>query len=162
MTKPAVCASRFTGKERDTESGLDYFGARYYASTTGRVTSPDDGRDRNPSDPQTFNLYSYVRNNPLINSDPDGHTCQINSSDGANYDDGDGKGCSVVDAEEVLAPVIYQVTTSNSDVSQELATDISNLTSRDSLLNAAANGFADAQIVEGFAILPNLFGMLVT
>jgi RHS repeat-associated protein len=31
----------FTGKERDTESGLDYFGARYYASTMGRWLSPD-------------------------------------------------------------------------------------------------------------------------
>jgi RHS repeat-associated protein len=33
--------SRFTGKERDTESGLDYFGARYYGSTMGRFMSPD-------------------------------------------------------------------------------------------------------------------------
>jgi RHS repeat-associated protein len=31
----------FTGKERDTESGLDYFGARYYASSMGRFSSPD-------------------------------------------------------------------------------------------------------------------------
>ncbi|WP_245632370.1 RHS repeat-associated core domain-containing protein [Edaphobacter aggregans] len=34
-------SSRFTGKERDTESGLDYFGARYFASTSGRFMSPD-------------------------------------------------------------------------------------------------------------------------
>jgi RHS repeat-associated protein len=33
--------SRFTGKERDTESGNDYFGARYYASSMGRFMSPD-------------------------------------------------------------------------------------------------------------------------
>jgi len=44
------CASHFTGKERDTESGLDYFGARYYASSMGRFMSPDDfgGHLENP------------------------------------------------------------------------------------------------------------------
>ena len=36
-----VCASRSTGKERDTESGNDYFGARYYGSSMGRFLSPD-------------------------------------------------------------------------------------------------------------------------
>lgn len=48
MTRSAACASdvRFapslsTGKERDSESGNDYFGARYYASTMGRWLSPD-------------------------------------------------------------------------------------------------------------------------
>ncbi len=35
------CAYKFTGKERDAESGLDYFGARYYASSMGRFMSPD-------------------------------------------------------------------------------------------------------------------------
>ena len=38
----------FTGKERDTESGLDYFGARYYTSSMGRFMSPDDGSDWKP------------------------------------------------------------------------------------------------------------------
>ncbi|HEX6880043.1 MAG TPA: RHS repeat-associated core domain-containing protein, partial [Terriglobales bacterium] len=59
-------ADKFTGKERDTETGLDYFGARYYASNMGRWMSPDDVRnDSNVADPQSWNLYSYVRNNPL-------------------------------------------------------------------------------------------------
>jgi len=70
---------KFTGKERDAESGLDYFGARYYGSNMGRFTSPDDDSDQAPSDPQSWNLYSYVRNNPLTNTDPDGHDC-INTS----------------------------------------------------------------------------------
>jgi RHS repeat-associated protein len=71
----------FTGKERDTESGLDYFGARYYASAVGRFTSPDWSAKEDPvpyavlGDPQSLNLYSYVRNNPLSHSDPDGHDC---------------------------------------------------------------------------------------
>lgn len=72
--------SQFTGKERDAETGLDYFGARYYGSNMGRFLSPDwvPGRPSAVpfaewSDPQTLNLYSYVRNNPLAKADPDGH-----------------------------------------------------------------------------------------
>jgi RHS repeat-associated protein len=70
---------RFTGKERDTESGLDYFGARYYASNMGRFMSPDwaDKPEAVPysdlSNPQSLNLYGYVGNNPLSRADADGH-----------------------------------------------------------------------------------------
>ena len=71
---------KFTGKERDTESGLDYFGARYYASNMGRWMSPD-WSDRpeyipfsNLQNPQSLNLYAYVGNNPLSGKDPDGHS----------------------------------------------------------------------------------------
>jgi RHS repeat-associated protein len=77
--QPTTNHYKFTGKERDTESGLDYFGARHYASTMGRFTSVDPvkitpGRLR---DPQQLNLYSYVRNNPLRFIDPDGEILQI-------------------------------------------------------------------------------------
>jgi RHS repeat-associated protein len=65
----------FTGKERDTESGLDYFGARYYGSSMGRFMSADNGEDQDMQNPQSWNLYSYVQNNPLTNTDPDGHDC---------------------------------------------------------------------------------------
>jgi RHS repeat-associated protein len=71
----------FTGKERDTESGLDYFGARYYASNMGRWMSPDwaDKPEAVPysslDDPQSLNLNGYVRNNPLSRVDADGHDC---------------------------------------------------------------------------------------
>ncbi len=65
--------SRYTGKERDTESGLDYFGARYYASSMGRFMSPDPMMaSAHASDPQTWNRYAYVLNNPLRMVDPDG------------------------------------------------------------------------------------------
>jgi len=70
---------RFTGKERDTESGNDYFGARYYFSGMGQFLSPDWSAQLEPvpyarlADPQSLNLYSYARNNPLIVVDPDGH-----------------------------------------------------------------------------------------
>jgi RHS repeat-associated protein len=74
----------FTGKERDAESGNDYFGARYYASSMGRFLSPDWSAGPTAVayadfiDPQSLNLYSYVRNNPLDRTDPNGHWCLFN------------------------------------------------------------------------------------
>ena len=83
---------KFTQKERDIESGLDYFLARYYSSAHGRFTSPDEftgGPDEfydfadksatNPTfyadltDPQSLNKYQYCYNNPLLYIDPNGH-----------------------------------------------------------------------------------------
>jgi RHS repeat-associated protein len=75
---------RFTGKERDTETGLDYFGARYYGSNMGRWMSPNWRESPTPvpyadfSDPQTLNVYGYIRNNPLSHADADGHCCDLN------------------------------------------------------------------------------------
>lgn len=67
---------KFTGKERDTESRLDFFGARYFSWGSGRFQSPDAPfADQNPQDPQSWNLYVYVRNNPLAYIDPSGHAC---------------------------------------------------------------------------------------
>jgi RHS repeat-associated protein len=78
----------FTGKERDSESGNDYFGARYYASSMGRFLSPDWSAKVVPvpyaklDNPQSLNLYAYVGNNPLIHVDADGHVlnCVSNPS----------------------------------------------------------------------------------
>jgi RHS repeat-associated protein len=61
---------KFTGKERDAESGLDNFGARYNASNLGRFMTPDWAAKPTSvpyakfGDPQTLNLYSYVENEP--------------------------------------------------------------------------------------------------
>jgi len=83
MTPCGACsfsiASRWernsTGKERDPESGLDNFGARYNASTMGRFMSPDPLGGL-LADPQTLNKYAYVRNNPTTLIDPTGmYTC---------------------------------------------------------------------------------------
>jgi RHS repeat-associated protein len=65
---------KFTSKERDTESGLDQFGARYYASTIGRFMTPDliSGTPVHLINPQRWNMYSYVVNDPLTYVDPDG------------------------------------------------------------------------------------------
>jgi RHS repeat-associated protein len=74
----------FTGKERDQESGNDYFGARYYASSMGRMLSPDPSQlyFANPAYPQSLNLYSYGRNNPLTNTDPTGMDCVNDTGNG--------------------------------------------------------------------------------
>jgi RHS repeat-associated protein len=64
---------KYTAHERDSETGLDYFGARYYTNLQGRFTSPDpllsSGR---PANPQSWNRYAYVWNNPLRLIDPNG------------------------------------------------------------------------------------------
>jgi RHS repeat-associated protein len=81
MMRSAVCASevrfspsRSTGKERDAESGNDYFGARYYGSSMGRFMSPDPlmATPERLLDPQEWNMYAYARNNPLSITDPTG------------------------------------------------------------------------------------------
>ncbi|MEO6807237.1 MAG: RHS repeat-associated core domain-containing protein [Edaphobacter sp.] len=76
----SLIASCCTGKERDAESGLDYFGARYLSSSMGRWMSPDslnltDDRLLNPSN--TLNKYVYGANNPLKYTDPDGKDITI-------------------------------------------------------------------------------------
>ena len=110
-----VCAFayHFTGKERDTESGLDYFGARYYGSTMGRWMSPDWSAKAEPvpyaklDDPQSLNLYAYARNNPLSNVDTDGHedvvadckgkaNCNVQVNQTVNLADNKGKVYSTI------------------------------------------------------------------
>src|SRR5579862_2343696 len=69
--------SLFTGKARDPVMGVDYFGARYYKNDMGRFYSPDEPFvDQDTDDPQSWNLYTYVRNNPLRNIDRDGRDCE--------------------------------------------------------------------------------------
>src|SRR5579875_3515240 len=87
---------KFTGQIRDSETGMDFFTARYYASAVGRFTSPDPmNLGANLLDPQTWNAYAYVRNNPLALVDPMG-LCHI-GADNVAYDDepGDCGGGSV-------------------------------------------------------------------
>ncbi|MCI0626259.1 MAG: hypothetical protein L0387_32215, partial [Acidobacteria bacterium] len=70
---------KFTGQERDGESGLDYFGARHYSSGLGRFVQVDPitPLGNRMSDPQRWNMYVYTRNNPLIFVDPDGRELAI-------------------------------------------------------------------------------------
>ena len=69
---------KFTGKERDNESGLDYFGARYFRGAGGRFTSADAPfADQFAENPQSWNLYSYTRNNPLRYVDRTGDSATV-------------------------------------------------------------------------------------
>jgi RHS repeat-associated protein len=65
---------RYTGKERDSESGLDDFEARYYSSSMGRFMQPDPlfATPLHVVNPQRWNMYAYVVNNPTNYIDPDG------------------------------------------------------------------------------------------
>jgi RHS repeat-associated protein len=73
---------KFTGKERDAETGLDYFGTRYFSGAQGRFTSPDafnpvdelagEAFDDYLANPQYWNRYAYSLNNPLKYKDSDG------------------------------------------------------------------------------------------
>lgn len=68
----------YTGKERDAETGLDYFGARYFNSAQGRFTSPDRPLiDQFLDHPQSWNLYAYGRNNPLRYVDRTGEAIEL-------------------------------------------------------------------------------------
>jgi RHS repeat-associated protein len=74
-----VLARLFTGKERDAETGLDYFGARYFPGAQGRLTSPDPVffQAEMLADPQRFNPCDCVRNNPLRYVDPKGEAIEL-------------------------------------------------------------------------------------
>src|SRR5215472_3838098 len=79
----SACGSnyKFEGKERDTETGNDDFGARYYRSALGRWLSADWSAVPAPvpyanlTNPQTLNLYAMVSDNPETFADLDGHDC---------------------------------------------------------------------------------------
>jgi RHS repeat-associated protein len=99
MTRSIVCAatvcfsqSRYTGKERDTETGFangnDYFGARYYASSMGRFISPDPSglAAVNSSFPQSWNMYVHAADNPLVFTDPTGLDCVYFNDSGSDVD----------------------------------------------------------------------------
>ena len=79
---------KFTGYERDDETGLDFAQARYFASFQGRFTSPDpfnpvvdidneDDFEEYLSQPQNWNRYTYVWNNPLKYVDPYGEDVYV-------------------------------------------------------------------------------------
>jgi RHS repeat-associated protein len=144
-----------TGKERDTESGNDYFGARYYASSMGRFMSPDWSAKVTPvpyaklSNPQSLNLYSYVGNNPLRSVDPDGHadiaaeckgqaTCSKTVTDTVNIVHYDKKtGQSVVDS-------TLKVTT-NFNLTTDAKGNV-NVSASSTVANVSGHAYSDSQL----------------
>ncbi len=80
----SVPTVKFTGKERDVETGLDYFGARYFSGAQGRFTSVDPSMLSTVlANPQSWNRYTYALNNPLRYVDPNGELW-VASSDASN------------------------------------------------------------------------------
>ena len=89
--------AEFTGKERHAETGLDYFGARYFSGAQGRFTSPDAPfADQFTANPQSWNLYSYTRNNPLKYVDPDGQSVRVCITGGTCFEVPDRKRAQLV------------------------------------------------------------------
>ncbi len=78
MSDAGADSRRFTGKERDAETGFDYFGARYYRAASGRFMTVDPNHvGGDIFDPQSWNAYGYARNNPLRYVDPDGQKYEV-------------------------------------------------------------------------------------
>ncbi len=101
MATQTTCSTnyKFTGYERDAETGFDYAFARYYNSTLGRFMSPDPLAG-SIADPQTLNRYAYVGNSATNFADPSGtHKCNAPQGqsipglcDGGGYGDGSDDG----------------------------------------------------------------------
>ena len=117
---------KFTGQIRDSETGLDFFTARYYASAVGRFLSPDPANaGADPTDPQSWNAYAYVRNNPLALVDPMG-LCHI-GADNVAYDDepgdcGGGSVTVVAQAPPDVMPIFVSLPSLLSDTQQPAPT----------------------------------------
>ena len=74
---------KLTSKERDFETGLDYFVNRLYSSSQGRFTSVDpEGSGARESDPRSWNGYAYAGGNPILFTDPDGREYLVCDPDG--------------------------------------------------------------------------------
>jgi RHS repeat-associated protein len=104
---PSTYNYKFTGYERDTETGLDYAFARYYSSRLARFMSADP-LEGSSGDPQSLNRYTYVGNSPLNSVDPSGmDKCVAPSGqsapaacDGQGYDNSLSLGDTSLDAFE--------------------------------------------------------------
>ncbi len=82
----------YTNHEQTDASGLIYMQARFYVPWAGRFSAPDPGRDQQFEDTQSWNIYSYVRNSPVMSSDPTGME-QLLVYSAQNGVDGNEMGC---------------------------------------------------------------------
>jgi len=104
---------RYTGAERDTETTLDFLQARYLANQQARFVSADPAGNfvADPTNPQTWNMYSYTWNNPLAFVDPTGLCTVVNGQ----YAEDGGQPCPpppsssvTVSGDPFATPGIYQ------------------------------------------------------
>jgi RHS repeat-associated protein len=103
---PDSVRQKFTGYERDTESGLDFAQARYFASMQGRFTSPDPlMASGSPVRPQTWNRYGYALNNPMRLVDPTG----LEPGDKDSPKEPEGKKQTPLPLPEGLVEAIYEM-----------------------------------------------------
>ena len=108
---------KFTGKERDNESGLDDFGARHYANAMGRFMTPDKPfADQHLVDPQSLNLYAYVRDSPLSLVDDTGEGAR--PADDARINSYFSKSVNTPIRRAILASNNYSVGAFESEMSQ--------------------------------------------
>lgn len=150
---------KFTGKERDGESGLDNFGARYYGGGLGRFTGPDvPFADQDPKDPQSWNLYGYVRNNPLRYTDPTGNACVSNGNGGWLDDDQGGETCAEVEEKNKKAKASAIVNGCEGEGAADcLAFMVSDRTTLANTTEVVRNGVEGAMTAEAIWNLPSLF-----
>ena len=160
---------KFTGSERDAESGLDYMQARYYSSAQGRFTSVDPlMQSARVALPQSFNRYSYALNNPLRYNDPTGtqeksrrgeknpcetHKCQTDEGGNVYYMEGDDP-IYVINTKNEVTPDFFPVagfvaTRSTSTLVQPAAEAAS-----------AARAAPSAGAKAGGSLLGNFFGTI--
>src|SRR5579883_3295286 len=122
--------TKFTGQIRDSETGLDFFTARYYGSALGRFLSPDPANaGADPTDPQSWNAYAYVRNNPLALVDPmglctfDAEGNAVEDENGACYEGGFGGSVTVTaQAPPDVMPIVVSLPSLLSDNQQPAPT----------------------------------------
>jgi RHS repeat-associated protein len=154
--------------ECDPETNNDFFQPRYMSSPQGRFTSPGPLETfvADPTNPQTWNLYSYASNNTLVNIDPTGATCvttQVQNADGtvtnSVADNGDGQGCAaaqVAPTQNNQTPSdlnAWDVAPQQENVNAQQGSFVDLLLASDVPLSPSAQEGAQA-IHNAFAILP--------
>jgi RHS repeat-associated protein len=133
----------FTGKERDAETGLDYFGARYMSATQGRFTSPDPIilMEQKLVDPQQWNMYSYVRNNPLRLIDPTGmYVCSGTQSECKDFEKERQKALKSKDSDVVSGASAY------GDAGKDNGVSVRFVDSKSLRKNTAGNASASLEV----------------
>jgi hypothetical protein len=118
-----------------------------------RFMTPDDGSDQDVSDPQSWNLYAYVRNSPLSNTDPTGNACVRDEGPNGlgpwHDDDSGGETCAQVDAYNATTGPSVRAHDTDADVPYQLANGVANFTTTSSLSEVAVKGITGAQAARG-------------